>query len=222
MNSMAAETAIICPTVTEEDPASYNYYAAALASFASRIHLDYADGEFAPRRLAPLAQTKWPEGVLVDVHLMLQGPGSALGEIFSRRPYTVIIHAESAAALNTVKRIKAAGLRAGLAFLPATDVEGFAVALKRCDYALVFGGRLGYQGGEADLSNLSKVAKLRTIKADLEIGWDGGVNVDNAARIIGAGVDVLNVGGFIKNAADPASAYAILETIVQSEKTRPS
>ncbi len=206
----------ICPTVTEEEVSAYNRYARVLAEFASRLHLDYADGIFAPRRLAGLAETDWPSGVKIDVHLMLRSPQNEFAELFRRQPYTIIIHAEvDGGPLPLVRQIKSVGLRAGVAFLPETSPNGFAAALAECDYALIFGGRLGYQGGQADLRHLDKAGWIHQLYPHVEIAWDGGVNDDNAAQIAAAGVSVLNTGGFIKKAADPRAAYAILEQIVK-------
>jgi len=82
------------------------------------------------------------------------------------------------------------------------------------DHVLVFGGHLGYQGGDADLNLLTKVKEIRRKYPDVEISWDGGVNKDNVEQITGAGVDILNVGGYIKNAKDPKSAYDLLASLV--------
>ncbi len=60
---------------------------------------------------------------------------------------------------------------------------------------------------------LTKVRQLRKLKKDIEIGWDGGINQDNAKKLILGGVDVLNVGGSIQKAGSPAKAYATLKSI---------
>jgi ribulose-phosphate 3-epimerase len=57
------------------------------------------------------------------------------------------------------------------------------------------------------LKLLNKVTELRKLKPELEIGWDGGINVDNAKQLSEGGVDVLNVGGAIQKAEDPKAAY---------------
>jgi ribulose-phosphate 3-epimerase len=54
---------------------------------------------------------------------------------------------------------------------------------------------------------------LKQYKPDLEVGWDGGINDQNVAELINGGVDVLNVGGYIQRAEDPARAFAALQRI---------
>lgn len=60
--------------------------------------------------------------------------------------------------------------------------------------------------------------QLKDLKPELEIGWDGGVDEKNALPLVEAGVDVLNVGGFIQNSSHPESAYATLDSIVKQTK----
>ena len=50
------------------------------------------------------------------------------------------------------------------------------------------------------------------------IGWDGGINADNVVELVRAGVEVLNVGGFIQHSSDPGAAYAKLEAVTNSKK----
>ncbi|MCA9324308.1 hypothetical protein KC992_04385, partial [Candidatus Saccharibacteria bacterium] len=110
------------------------------------------------------------------------------------------------------------GTRTGVALLHETSVAELQELEidDLFDHILVFGGKLGFQGGEADLSILKKVKKLREVYPDVEIGWDGGVNEDNASEIVSAGVDVLNVGGYLHKAEDPKKAYDSLVTLLQS------
>ena len=80
---------------------------------------------------------------------------------------------------------------------------------------LVFRGALGSFGGKVEQSQIEKAKKIRQMAPDIEIGWDGGVNADNAEQLIQAGVDVLNVGGYIQKAEKPQEAYAILKEITE-------
>jgi ribulose-phosphate 3-epimerase len=102
------------------------------------------------------------------------------------------------------------GIETGIALLQETPVEAIVPALPLIDHVLIFSGTLGKVGGTADLGLLDKVAALRQLKPQLEIGWDGGINDTNARQLVEGGVSILNVGGFIQKAADPEAAYATL------------
>ena len=75
---------------------------------------------------------------------------------------------------------------------------------------LIFDGHLGYHGGAADLTQLSKVTQLKQLSRYLSFGYDGGANLGNVGIIKDAGIEVINVGSAIHTVADPASAYAQL------------
>jgi ribulose-phosphate 3-epimerase len=57
---------------------------------------------------------------------------------------------------------------------------------------------------------LAKVGKVKAINPNVEIGWDGGANVDNVRLLADGGIDVINVGGAIQRSEDPEEAYATL------------
>ncbi len=204
----------IVPTITAEDSHHYREQMERVAGFASRIHIDFADGQFAPTKLVDIQHAWWGEDKIVDFHLMYKRPELYIEEALELQPQLLIIHAEADNAQTVLKILPEKGVKRGVALLPDTPVEAIGEWLTQVDHVLVFGGRLGYQGSEADLSLLDKVRKLKEIGGHIEIGWDGGVNLDNVAKIMEAGVDVINVGGFIQHAQDPPDAYAKLLKIV--------
>jgi ribulose-phosphate 3-epimerase len=116
--------------------------------------------------------------------------------------------------MNFIDHLHRHGIEVGLALLPRTKVEDVAPALAVIDHVLIFSGNLGYHGGQADLDLLGKARKVRELNPKIEIGWDGGVNDQNAREIAEAGVDVLNVGGFIQGSENPQKAYATLKALV--------
>lgn len=78
------------------------------------------------------------------------------------------------------------------------------------DHVMIFAGELGSQGGVIDMMQTEKVPLIRNIKADVEIGWDGGANLSNVRALAHAGIDVINVGSAITQAADAAAMYQSL------------
>lgn len=203
--------AIICPTVTATEPHQFREQMEQI-DFAKRIHLDLADGVFAPERLLDIEKVWWPEGVVCDLHLMYEAVAPFLDAIIVLHPNLVIIHAESVGNFYAVARpLQSKGIKVGVALLPDTPVEKIQPALKDIDHVLIFSGDLGHFGGHARMSLLTKVRAIRKLRPDIEIGWDGGINIENAAKLVAGGIDVLNVGGAIHNASNPSSAYAKLE-----------
>ena len=82
---------------------------------------------------------------------------------------------------------------------------------------MIFSGELGSYGGTASLMQLEKIRLIKTINSSVEIGWDGGVTLDNAFSLAQGGVNVLNVGGTIAQSVDPAATYRTLVSEINKQ-----
>lgn len=202
---------VIAPTITEDSPDSYKAQVGRIHSFAQRVHIDITDGEFAPTFTVGAAQIWWPQEWTVDIHAMVARPSEHMDTLLSLKPNLIVFHAEvddDLVALLT--QIKRAGIKAGIALQRSTVPSTVSEAIVAADHVMIFSGELGSYGGTASLMQLEKVRLIRMIKPQVEIGWDGGINVQNAYNLTQGGVDVLNVGSFIAKADDPKSAYDTL------------
>lgn len=206
---------VVCPTVTAFDLSEYSRQLQAVAPFANRIHIDLMDGTFAPTKSPDLDEILLPHDASVDIHLMYQEPMSVLEKLIHMKPHMVIIHNEAHVHhMHFTAELHKHGIEVGLAVLQDTPIEYAYQIMHSFDHVLVFSGNLGYHGGTADLTLLDKVAKIREHHPDAEIGWDGGITDQNAKQLVEAGVDVLNVGGFIQKSAIPKAAYATLLEVI--------
>lgn len=201
----------ICPTVTARSPEEYTKQMNRIAPFATRIHIDIADGIFTPVKLTPIDEVWWPGGVRADLHVMYQRPFDYVQYYIDLAPQMVIVHAEAEGLfLDFADLMHRHGIEVGVAIKQETPVGTIAPAINAIDHVLIFSGNLGHFGGQADLSLVSKIKELQELKPTVEIGWDGGINENNARTLAASGVQVLNTGGFIQHAADPRAAYTTL------------
>lgn len=204
--------AIICPTVLAQTEADYKVQLARIEPFARRIQVDLSDGVFTKPKTVDIGEAHWPKSVKADLHLMFQNPTRHMRAIVKHKPHLVIVHAESDGDFMTFAQIlRKLNIKVGVALLPETPASAIKDALELIDHVMIFSGTLGKFGGSADLDLLVKAQALKHLKKSLEIGWDGGVNEQNAHLLVAGGVDVLNVGGAIQKADDPADAYAKLK-----------
>ncbi len=200
--------AVVVPTVLAATPEEYTARLQRAEGVSSRVHVDICDGQFADTATIGLAQVQVGEGIALDLHLMLQDPVAQLETALSLKPSMIIFHAESDGDLGgAMNQIRQLGVRAGVAVLPQTPIESARELIIHADHVLIFTGTLGYNGGEFQPDQLSRVAEVRQIKPNVEVSVDGGVTDQNAALIALQGVDVLYSGAFIQDAADPQSAY---------------
>lgn len=209
---------VICPTVTAYEIHEYSRQLRLISSFAKRIHVDLMDGVFAPTVSPSLDEIRLPHHGKTDIHLMHERPMDVLDQLIRLKPHMVVIHNEAHVHhMHFVAELHKHGIEAGLAILRDTPIEYAYQIMHSFDHVLIFSGKLGYHGGEADLGLLDKVRKVREHHPDAEIGWDGGINEHNIRQLVDAGVDVLNVGGSIQKASDPEAAYATLKEIIKRD-----
>lgn len=207
---------VICPTVTAENTHSYREQIERISGFAKRVHLDFADGTLSEVKLIDLKLAWLPEPMAVDLHLMFKRPEQYLDQAIKLKPNLVILHAEADGDFKELaKKLHAQGIKTGVALLSKTAVTKIEASFQIIDHVLIFSGDLGHFGGKADLSLLEKVIRIKQFKPSIEIGWDGGINEQNAKKLRLSGVDVLNVGGFIQHAEEPGEAYATLESSIK-------
>jgi len=198
---------VICPTVTATNPHTYREQMARIEPFASRVHIDFGDGDFT-ERMVNIAQAYWPEHMIADFHVMYRHPYAQMETLVSLKPNMVVVHAEAEDdLLAMVLELQAAGIKAGVALLQDTRPEDHIDIIAHADHVLLFSGNLGHQGGVADMSVLKKAADVQAINPTIELGWDGGITAENAPLLVEGGIEVLNVGGYIQHADDPKEAY---------------
>lgn len=208
--------AVICPTVLADEPHAFREQMERIAPFAGRIQIDLTDGDFAPSKTVGIEQIWWPDSTQADIHLMYRRPATVIDQLLALHPHAVIVHSEAEGAFpELAAKLHHYDVKAGLALLAETPINSIESLLPMCDHVLIFSGTLGHFGGTADLKLLEKAKQIKSLKPAIEIGWDGGINDENAKALADGGIDVLNVGGFIQKADDPANAYAKLKGIVE-------
>lgn len=210
---------VVVPTILSETPDDYKAAVERLNGFAKRVHIDISDGEFAPTFTVGAAQVWWPQEWVVDIHAMVARPSEYLETLLSLKPHLIIFHAEVEEDIVPVLlHVKKFGVKAGVALLRGTVPSTAQSAIETADHVMIFSGELGKYGGTASLMQLEKVRLIRNINQGVEIGWDGGVNIENAYSISQGGVDVLNVGGTIAKADNPEEAYTALVNEIQKHR----
>jgi ribulose-phosphate 3-epimerase len=128
----------------------------------------------------------------------------------------IIVHAEAEGNFITIaERLRSENIRVGIALLPKTTVSKIKPVADLIDHVLIFAGKLGSQGGRANMELTSKVRRINNLSHLIEVGWDGGIDDSNASLLVKAGVDVLNTGSYIQKAANPINAYAKLKDIAE-------
>ncbi len=200
--------AVVAPIIMTEDPQTYRAQIETLHTLTKRAQIVVSDGDLIDQRTIPIDAVWWPKNWAVDVYLMSANPSKYLGTLTQIHPTTVILSAEANEDLfPLIQKLKQADIKVGLA-IPKTLYPGSAESLlKIVDHALILAGGYGPQEGEADLLQIEKVPILRNLKHSLEVGFVGGVKLENIREIAHADMDVVYVGQAVTKMTDPAAAY---------------
>ena len=201
-------TVSIVPTILSDNKLDYRAQVEKINTFTRRVQIDVTDGIFAPASTLDVTNVWWPKNWEADLHLMAARPSDNLDTILKLNPSLCILHAETQEDLLPIfEKLKEAGIKTGVALLPSTYPGNVKQYIDVVDHVLIFAGQLGGQGGQADLMQMEKIALIRNMKPEVEIGWDGGANLSNVRALSHADLDVINVGSAISKAADPAGMF---------------
>lgn len=185
---------------------------------ADLLHVDVMDGHFVPNLtfgIPVIKALKDRTEIPLDVHLMVSNPDRLLEEYLAAGANWISVHWEAARHVDRlVGRIRAAGVRAGVALNPATPVEVLTDILLSLDFVLIMSVNPGFAGQEFLPYCLEKARRLAGMATDrglsLTIEMDGGIDATNISRAAAAGVEVFVAGSAVFGAADPARALADL------------
>jgi len=188
-------------------------------SDADWFHLDVMDGVFVPNISfgMPVIQAiakhaKKP----LDTHLMIVDPDRYIKTFGDLGVDHLTVHYEACPHLpRTLQAIKAEGMKAGVAINPHTSIKLLEDTIQDIDIVIVMSVNPGF-GGQSFIENTyQKIADLKELinrkNASTLIEIDGGVNADNAKKLVDHGADVLVAGSFVFKSPDPAETIKKLK-----------
>ncbi|HPE31106.1 MAG TPA: ribulose-phosphate 3-epimerase [Parvularculaceae bacterium] len=211
----------IAPSILSADFARLGEEVAAItAAGADFIHVDVMDGHFVPNlTIGPLVvkAIRGASKLPFDVHLMISPVDPYIDEFAAAGADILTVHPEAGPHLHrTIQRIRAAGVKAGVALNPATPVAAVLEVLGDIDLVLVMSVNPGFGGQSFITSQLRKIEILRAAidksGRDIMLEVDGGVNAETAPAVIRAGADVLVAGSAVFK-GDPARYAANIAAI---------
>ena len=201
---------------------------------AEWAHVDVMDGAFCPQLtvgpafVAAVAAT----GIPVDAHLLVEEPRRLVPDIAAAGAAVITVHTEATRHLHhTLQEMTSLAAERpfvrGVAINPGTPVQAVEPVLELADLILVLAVNPGWSGQAPAANTRRRVEAVRELAAghgaDVLVGVDGGITLDNAAEVASWGIDVIVSGSAIFDRRNPAHNLELMtKTLLQPVSAGPN
>ena len=178
------------------------------------LHFDVMDGVFVKNisfGLPVLEAIRKITDMPLDVHLMITEPHRYVERFIKSGADILTFHVEAGSdVLETIKIIKASGIKAAISVKPATPAESVFDYLPYVDMVLVMTVEPGFGGQSFMTDMLEKIRVLRDrvnemgLNTDIQV--DGGIDGITCEAVKKAGANILVSGSYLFKAGNMAEA----------------
>lgn len=188
------------------------------------VHLDVMDGLFVPNiTFGPpiIKSMREHSSLFFDTHLMINEPQRYVDAFSKAGADMITFHIEATQEVErTIAAIRENGCQVGLAFNPATPLDGLEKYLPDLDMVLLMSVNPGF-GGQSFIDITEKIVELvqmkDKIKPELHIQVDGGINTTTISQVVNAGVNVIVAGSAVFGQKDRKAAIEALKSAIKTE-----
>jgi ribulose-phosphate 3-epimerase len=182
-------------------------------NFVTWVHIDIMDGVFTPAETWPFVDIKESpkelynidtirtDNVRAEVHLMTKHPEKSLSKWIEAGADRVMLHYESTdeETLSYIfEQLTGSEVEVGIVLKYETPISVLDTFIDQIDVVQLMSiAKIGSYGLPFEEGIYEKIKSLRARYPGVTISVDGGVNLENASKLIQAGADYLVVGSSI-------------------------
>lgn len=212
LDLLRSATPVIAPSMLKCDFGNLQRDVSLLDAAGARLlHWDVMDGHFVPNlsygamlieKVRPLTRTAF------EAHLMISDPGKYLDGFIKAGCQVITFHIEAVPdPAPLLRRLRAAGVVAGISLNPGTPAERLAPCLSEADLVLVMSVEPGFGGQKFIPASVEKLKKLRRMMpAGAILSVDGGIDDATIPAAAAAGSQVFVAGSAVFETPDYKAA----------------
>ena len=193
-----------------------------ISDVSDLLHLDVMDNIFVPNftfDFERASQIIAMSPIGVDAHLMVADVDTIAPSYAAAGCASVTIHVEATRNIaTTVRAIRKAGARAGLALKPGTSIDDYKEFVDEVDMFLIMTVEPGFGGQKFMHHMMEKVKRTRSLIGDRPI-WlqvDGGISLETIEEAAASGADTFVAGSAVFNSDDASAMVTSLRNLARS------
>lgn len=172
------------------------------AAGIDELHFDIMDGNFVPNYTLGVDFIKAAKGccnIACNAHLMIEAPERYVERFVEAGCDSLSVHVEASEHIHrTLDQIRNTGASPGVAINPATPLTALQYLLPNVDRVLLMTVDPGYAGQKIIPNAFERVRILREniryYEHRVQIEVDGNIDVENAAKLVHFGAEILVLG----------------------------